>query len=36
LRKEYGRSLLLAGNIAKEALVKGKEAISKEVSSIRR
>jgi uroporphyrinogen-III decarboxylase len=32
LRKEYGRNLLLVGNIAKEALIKGKEAISKEVS----
>jgi chromosomal replication initiation ATPase DnaA len=32
LRKKYGRNLLLVGNIAKEALIKGKEAISKEVS----
>jgi uroporphyrinogen decarboxylase len=33
LRKEYGRRLLLVGNIAKEALIGGKEAITKEVYS---
>ena len=33
LRKEYGRRLLLVGNIAKEGLVAGKEAITKEVNS---
>jgi len=33
LRKAYGRSLLLVGNMAKEALMKGREAIDMEISS---
>jgi len=33
LRNEYGKKVLLIGNIAKEALIKGKKAIKKEVLS---
>ena len=33
MRKKYGKKVLLVGNIAKEALIKGKEAIKKEVYS---
>ncbi len=33
LRKEYGRDVLLMGNINRQALVDGKEAIEKEVNS---
>jgi len=33
LRKEYGKRLVLIGNIDKRALVKGKDAIEKEVES---
>ena len=33
LRKEYGKDLIIGGNIDKRALVKGKEAIREEVMS---
>jgi uroporphyrinogen decarboxylase len=33
LRKEYGNDAILAGNMDKRALVKGKEAIREEVTS---
>ncbi len=33
MRRKYGKKVLLVGNIAKEALIKGKEAIEKEVYS---
>ncbi len=33
MRKKYGKEVLLVGNIAKEVLIKGKEAIKKEVYS---
>jgi uroporphyrinogen decarboxylase len=33
LRKEYGKDLIIGGNIDKRALIKGKEAIREEVMS---
>ena len=33
LRKQYGKDLILGGNIDKRALIKGKEAIREEVMS---